>query len=76
MNSRDKNDRLFLAIPLGVLRRFVEMNKDKDDSWSQLFEIQPENIFSEAELNRAGSIERRGSVVVDLNKLYGGEDAN
>ena len=62
----------YLAIPLIVLRRFVEMNKDKPDTWSQLFELDPKRIFSKTELESYGEMESNGSVVVDLEKLYRG----
>ena len=74
MNSTNEPEKLFLAIPLGVIRRFVKMNEDKEDSWAQLFEITPQNMFFESELKQNGTLEQRGSVVVDLEKLYGGQD--
>ena len=71
MNSTNE---LYLAIPLGVLRRFVQMNEDKEDSWAQLFEINPAFLYTKRQLEKNGTLEERGSVVVDLDKLYGGKD--
>ena len=43
-------DRLFFAIPLGVLRRFINENKDEPDNFIQLFELKSDQVFSEKEL--------------------------
>ena len=59
----NKNDTYYLSVPLGVLRKFVEMNKDKPDDCSQLFELDPQRIFSESTLNQSGGIESNGVVV-------------
>lgn len=71
MNSTTE---LYLAIPLGVLRRFVQMNEDKEDSWAQLFEINPAFVYTRKQLEDNGALEERGSVLVDLDKLYGGQN--
>lgn len=72
-----KAETYFLSVPLAVLRRFVEMNKDKPDNWSQLFELDPRRIFSKSEIEQMGNIESNGSIIVDLDKLYkGGGNAN
>ena len=71
------NEIYFLSIPLAVLRRFVEMNKDKPNNYCQLFELDPRRIFSKTEIEQMGKIESNGSVIVDLDKLYeGGKNAD
>lgn len=65
----NKTETYFLSVPLAVLRRFVEMNKDKPDNWNQLFELDPKRIFSKSELKDMGGVESNGTIIVDLNKL-------
>lgn len=67
-----KNKKLYYGIPLVVLRRFVEMNKDYGDDFMQIFEIDPRFLFAEEELPNMVS---NGALMLDLNKL-GGKDAN
>lgn len=44
------SERFFYAIPLGVLRRFINENKDEPDNFIQLFELKSDQVFSEKEL--------------------------
>ena len=55
----------YLAIPLGVLRRFTEENKNEPDEYLQLFELKPEFIFSENELSNRDQIKRKSTIVSD-----------
>ena len=65
----------YLAIPMIALRRLVELNQKKPDNWYQLFELDPTRIFSREELESFGKLESNGTVVVDLNKIQGEDDA-
>ena len=66
----NKTETSFLTVPPAVLRKFVEMNKDKPDNWNQLFELDPRRIFSKTELEQlGGQIESNGTILVDLDKL-------
>lgn len=67
-------NKIYLGVPLGVLRRFVEMNKDYDDSFMQMLEIQPHMIFTREMLESVGQPVENGSVIVDLEKMYGEKD--
>lgn len=67
--------KFYLAVPLGVLRRFVEMNKDYEDDFLQMFEIIPQMIFTQSQLEQSGALKSNGTVIVDLTKL-GDNNAN
>ena len=41
-------EKYYLAVPLGVLRRFIEENKNDPDTYLQLFELVPEHIYPES----------------------------
>lgn len=74
MNSTTPGTKLYLGVPLGVLRRFVEMNKDYQDSFVQMFEIRPEFIFTQEDIGPNGI--SNGAVTINLDELYGGKNAN
>lgn len=65
----DLRNEVFLGVPLGVLRRFVQMNETHPDSYLQLFELDPKMIFSKSELEQMGELESNGTIIVDLDKL-------
>ena len=67
--STNKTEPYFLCVPLGVLRKFVDMNKVKPDNWIQLFELDPRRIFSKSEIERMGDIESNGTIIVGSSKL-------
>lgn len=59
-------ERYFLAVPLGVVRRFLEENKNEDDDYIQLFQLSPDHIYSESELvNGDGEIKTKSTVILD-----------
>lgn len=59
-------ERFFLAVPLGVLRRFLDENKNEGDEYLQLFELVPEHIYSEEELtNGFGEIKAKSTIIMD-----------
>ena len=63
-------ERLFLVVPLGVLRKFVEENKEEDDYFLQLFELTPNHIYSESELtNEQFTLKTKSTIVIDGNNL-------
>ncbi len=66
-----KDEKLYYAIPLIVLRKFVEMNKDFGDNFMQILEIDPTFLFTEEEITQKGELKSNGIVIVDLNKLKG-----
>ena len=66
--------KIYLGIPLGIIRRFVEINKDYDDSFLQFFEIQDNFIFTDEDLKKMNAISN-GVIIIDLEKL-GGQNAN
>ena len=59
------DEKLYYAIPLGVLRAFAKQNEDAPDNAIQLFELVPEHVFSEDELRQSGGFERRGITIVN-----------
>ena len=67
-----KDKKIFYGIPLVVLRKFVEMNKDYGDDFMQIFEIDPRFLFTEDQLPNLVS---NGALMLDFNKL-GGKDVD
>lgn len=63
-------EQFFLAIPLGVLRRFVEENKKEADTYLQLFELIPQHIYSKSELERAGGKLKAKSTIITDGKYF------
>ena len=63
-------NKLFYAVPIVVLRKFMEMNKNVDDTYAQVFEPDPNFIFTEEELKQVGSkLEENGAVIYNLDNL-------
>lgn len=60
---------LYFAVPLGVLRRFAQENKDESDEYIQLFELKPEFVFSKEELLQNGEMKEKGAVILDKKHL-------
>ena len=58
-------ERYFLAIPLGVLRRFLDENKNDSDEYLQLFELTPDHIYSESELSGKGTLKPKSTIILD-----------
>lgn len=67
MNTKE---RFFLAIPLGVLRRFVQENQKESDTYLQLFELIPQYIYSESELIDAGGELKAKSTIITDGKYF------
>lgn len=63
-------EQFFLAIPLGILRRFVEENKKEADTYLQLFELIPQHIYSKSELEQAGATFKPKSTIITDGKYF------
>lgn len=65
MEAPMDNEKFYYAIPVGVLREFMKQNADVPNDAVQLFELNPEHIFSESELKESGGLERRGITIIN-----------
>ena len=63
-------ERYFLAVPLGVLRRFLYENKDEPDTYLQLFELNPDHIYPESAFTQnEGELKSKSTIIISGDNL-------
>lgn len=63
-------ERYFLAVPLGVLRRFLYENKDEPDTYLQLFELIPDHIYPESAFTQnKGELKSKSTIIISGDNL-------